>query len=79
MSGIAGIAHPGKQIDVKRMLNKIAHRGSNMMKLPFLEESIAFINYWASYVNSRQQIILSPLKSKVYSRYSINDSNIAEN
>ncbi|MFZ6027701.1 MAG: asparagine synthase-related protein [Chloroflexota bacterium] len=27
MSGIAGIAHTGKQADVKRMLEKIAHRG----------------------------------------------------
>ena len=29
MSGIAGIAHPGKQSEVKIMLNKIAHRGHN--------------------------------------------------
>jgi asparagine synthase (glutamine-hydrolysing) len=28
MSGIAGIAQPGKQNDVKRMLDKIAHRGA---------------------------------------------------
>jgi asparagine synthase (glutamine-hydrolysing) len=27
MSGIAGIAHSGKQADVRRMLDKIAHRG----------------------------------------------------
>lgn len=29
MSGIAGIAHPGKQADVNRMLQKIIHRGRN--------------------------------------------------
>jgi asparagine synthase (glutamine-hydrolysing) len=29
MSGIAGIAHASKQTEVKRMLNKIAHRGLN--------------------------------------------------
>ncbi len=29
MSGIAGIAHPGKQTEVKLMLSKIAHRGNN--------------------------------------------------
>jgi DNA gyrase inhibitor GyrI len=28
MSGIAGIAHPGKQTEVKRMLDKFVHRGS---------------------------------------------------
>jgi asparagine synthase (glutamine-hydrolysing) len=30
MSGIAGIAHSGQYTDVKRMINKIAHRGSNI-------------------------------------------------